>query len=166
VSNQSVGLTVGLMLVGGSPGSTAGGVKTTTVALLALLMVARLKGARYVSVWQRSVSWDMVHNATSLVVGAISILALAILLLLVTEPTNHDAERSDFVRLVFEAHSAFGTVGLSMNKSPELTPAGRLIISALMFIGRVGPLGLAAAMVFRRGRGPDARYGYDDVVVG
>ena len=166
VSNPSVALTVALMLVGGSPGSTAGGVKTTTAALLALLVVARLRGARNVSVWRRTVPWDTVHNATSLVVGAITILAIGIFLLLMTEPANGGAERSDFVRLVFEAHSAFGTVGLSMNKSTELTPAGRLIVSALMFVGRVGPLGLTAAMVFRRGHGPDARYGFDEVVVG
>jgi trk system potassium uptake protein TrkH len=166
VSNPSVALTVAMMLVGGSPGGAAGGVKTTTAALLALLVIARLRGARHVSIWRRTLPWDTVHNATSLVVGAITILALAIFLLLMTEPANGGAERSDFVRLVFEAHSAFGTVGLSMNKSAELTPAGRLLISALMFVGRVGPLGLTAAMVFRRGHGPDARYGFDEVAVG
>jgi hypothetical protein len=53
-----------------------------------------------------------------------------------------------------------------MNRSAELTPMGRLIISALMFVGRVGPLGLTAAMVLGRGHGPDARYGFDDVAVG
>jgi len=166
VSNPSVALTVALMLVGGSPGGTAGGVKTTTAALLALLVAARLRGDRHVSIWRRTISWDTVHNATSLVVGAITILGLAIFLLLMTEPANGGAERSDFVRLVFEAHSAFGTVGLSMNKTAELTPAGRLVVSLLMFVGRVGPLGLTAAMVFRRGHGPAARYGFDEVAVG
>jgi Trk-type K+ transport system membrane component len=53
-----------------------------------------------------------------------------------------------------------------MNKTAELTPAGRLVVSLLMFVGRVGPLGLTAAMVFRRGHGPAARYGFDEVAVG
>jgi trk system potassium uptake protein TrkH len=166
VSNPSLALTVGLMLIGGSPGSAAGGVKTTTAALLALLVVTRLRGARYVSAWGRTVPWDTVHNAASLVVGAITILAIAIFLLLMAEPAGGPGARSDFVRLVFEAHSAFGTVGLSMNKSPELSPAGRLVVSGLMFVGRVGPLGLTAAMMLRRSRGPNTRYALDEVAVG
>jgi trk system potassium uptake protein TrkH len=166
VSNSSVALTIGLMLVGGAPGSTAGGVKVTTAAVLALLVVTRLRGRRHVSAWGRTVPADTVQNATTLVVAAITILATVIFLLLLSEPPSGPAARSDFVRLVFEAHSAFGTVGLSMNKSPELTPVGRLVIASLMFMGRVGPLGLWAALALRRGRGAAHRYALDDVAVG
>jgi len=154
------------MLVGGSPGGTAGGVKTTTAALLVLLFIARLRGHRRVSVWRRTVPDETVQNATSLLVGAIAILATAIFLLLLTEPSGIGRERPDFTRLVFEAHSAFGTVGLSMDKTPELTPAGRLIITMLMYVGRVGPLALAAAMATRREHRTPYRFGHGQVAIG
>ncbi|HET7038709.1 MAG TPA: potassium transporter TrkG, partial [Gemmatimonadales bacterium] len=159
-------LTVGLMLVGGSPGGTAGGIKTTTATLLVLLLVSRLRGFRQISVGGRSVEDDSVQAAAGLVVGAVSILGLAIMALLLTEAGQPAVQRESFAQLVFEAHSAFGTVGLSMGKTADLTPAGRIVITALMFIGRVGPLSLAAAMAFAGERRAGFRYAYDEVAVG
>lgn len=166
VSNPSMTLTAGLMVVGGSPGGTAGGVKTTTAALLALLLISRLRGYRRVSVWGRSVEDEAVQTAAGLVVGAVTILALAILALLLTEAGAVAVHRENFAQLVFEAHSAFGTVGLSMGKTAELTPVGRVVITVLMFVGRVGPLSLAAAMAFAGERRAAFRYAYDEVAVG
>jgi trk system potassium uptake protein TrkH len=166
VTNPSMALTVGLMLIGGSPGGTAGGIKTTTALLLVLVLVSRVRGAREVSAWGRSVPPDVVQTAAGLVVGAIAILAVAILALLLTEAGEVARHRESFAQLVFEAHSAFGTVGLSMGKTAELTPVGRLVITGLMFVGRVGPLSLAAAMAFAAERRPPFRYAYDEVVVG
>ena len=77
-----------------------------------------------------------------------------------------DTDRGRFVRLVFEAQSALGTVGLSMNMSGELTPAGRLLIVALMFIGRVGPLALLESMARRSRRKQPYRLGREDILVG
>ncbi len=71
-----------------------------------------------------------------------------------------------FLKYLFEAYSAFGTVGLSMGVTPSLSTAGRWIIILLMFIGRVGPLTFAAALTMRRRRTPQFRYAYEDVVVG
>jgi len=166
VSDQSMALTVGLMLVGGAPGGTAGGVKVTTVALLALLLVSRLRGRRTVSAWGRSVQDDAVHSAAGLVVGAIALLALAIAVLLLTEAGGMAGHREHFTQLVFEAHSAFGTVGLSMGKTADLSPMGRLVITGLMFVGRVGPLSLAAAMAVAGERRVGFRYAYEEVAVG
>lgn len=165
VSNPSLVLTVGLMVIGGSPGSTAGGVKTTTFALLLLLFVARLRGARAVTLFGRTVPDETVQRATALTVGAIALLGVVILLLMITERAGVVTDRTEFSRIVFEAHSAFGTVGLSMGETPRLSAAGRLILTGVMFVGRVGPLALAAAMA-ATGRRVRYRYAREDVVVG
>jgi trk system potassium uptake protein TrkH len=166
VSNASYALTLALMFVGGSPGGTAGGVKTTTASVLLLLLVARLRGRRHVPVGGRSVREDVIQAAAGLIVGAMVIVSAGVFALLLTEPTVAAADRSGLAQLVFEAFSAFGTVGLSMNKTPELTTGGRIVITLLMFIGRVGPLSLAAAMTVARERRAAYRYAYDDVAVG
>jgi trk system potassium uptake protein TrkH len=166
ISDPGLVLTVALMYVGGAPGSTAGGIKVTTAALLVLAFWARLRGRAEVAVGRRTVRGETVASATSLAVGAIGILATAIFLLLVVEHAAIAGDRTDLVRLVFEAHSAFGTVGLSMGRTADLTPAGRVIITLLMFVGRVGPVSLAAAMAVRAGRRAAYRYSYDEVAVG
>jgi trk system potassium uptake protein TrkH len=166
ISNSSLAFTIGLMFVGGSPGSTAGGIKTTSAALLVLVLVSRLRGHRQLSIGGRSVREDAVQGAVSLAVGAVAILAVAVFLLLLAEAAHGPGDRSDLARLAFESTSAFGTVGLSMNRTGALSGAGRLIITLLMFIGRVGPLGMTAAMVFARERGAPFRYAFDEVAVG
>jgi trk system potassium uptake protein TrkH len=166
ISDPSLALTVALMYVGGAPGSTAGGIKVTTAALLVLALWARLRGRGQVAVGGRTVRDEMVGNAAGLAVGAIGILATAIFLLLVVEHAAESTDRTDLIKLVFEAHSAFGTVGLSMNRTADLSPAGRVIITLLMFVGRVGPLALAAAMATRGVGQAKYRYAYDEVAVG
>jgi trk system potassium uptake protein TrkH len=166
ISDPGLALTIALMYVGGAPGSTAGGIKVTTAALLALAFWARLRGHPSVSVGNRTIRDDAIGGAASLAVGAIGILATAILLLLVVEHTAGTSDRTDLIRLVFEAHSAFGTVGLSMNRTHLLTPTGRVIITLLMFVGRVGPLALAAALATRGIGRARFRYAYDEVAVG
>jgi trk system potassium uptake protein len=165
VSNASLFVTIVLMVIGGSPGSMAGGIKTVSLAVLVLLLAARLRGDRHVHAFHRTIPPGTVARAASLAIGGIAILGSAVFLLLVTETALDPAEdRGRFVRLVFEAHSAFGTVGLSMGATPELSVAGRLIVTALMFLGRVGPAAVVAAMftagVRRRAR---YRFGEEDV---
>lgn len=166
VSNPSLALTVALMIIGGAPGSTAGGLKVTSAALLVLGFWARLRGNEHVSFGGRTIREGAVGRAAALGVAGITILAFATFLLLLVEPVAASQDRSDFVRIVFEVHSAFGTVGLSMNKTGEVTAAGRIVLIALMFVGRVGPLALAAAMAARHGPGAPYRYAYDEVTVG
>ena len=168
LSNPSVLLTIALMWVGGSPGSTAGGVKTTTVALIALLFLARLRGRGEVTIANRSVPDATVQRAVGLAAGGLVILVLAAFTLSWTElPEPADEQdRAHFVRLLFEAQSALGTVGLSMGVTDELTPGGRLVIVALMFLGRVGPLAVLEAMARRSAGRVRYRLGREDVLVG
>jgi trk system potassium uptake protein TrkH len=160
-------LTVLLMFVGGSPGSTAGGVKTTTMALLGLLALSRLRGLEATSFAGRSVPEETERRAVGLVVLAALAVTAGIFLLTTTEEAAGPAVTDPFLRYTFEAFSAFNTVGLSMNLTPTLSTGGRWIILVLMFVGRVGPLTAAAALTrSRRLRASTFRYAYEDVEVG
>lgn len=167
LSNESLFLTILLMAVGGSPGSTAGGLKTVTIALLLLALWARFRGDGRVMVFGRSIPQETIGRAASVVVGGVLILGVTVFLLLMAERSLGEVDRTAFAHLVFEAHSAFGTVGLSMGATPELSPAGRLLLVVVMLLGRVGPLAAAAAMVSaRQRRRLDFRYSEEDVVLG
>jgi len=167
-TNASLILTLLLMLIGGSPGSTAGGLKTTTVAVLLLLLWTRLRGRQETSVFGRTIPRDTAERSAGIVVGSLVLLGACVFILLLTEyPLETELDRVRFLSLVFEAHSAFGTVGLSMGATPDLTTAGRLLIVFLMFVGRVGPLAIASSMAMPRVRhSPQYRYAHEDVVVG
>ena len=155
--------TMVLMVIGGAPGSTAGGVKVTTIALLLILARARLQGRPSVSAFHRTIPEETLGRAVGLLVITSVVLVGAIFILIGVDPraTSHDA----FVRYMFEAVSAFGTVGLSMNLTPELSPEARLLIVALMFTGRVGVLTVAAALMLER-RALPFRYAKEDVAIG
>ncbi|HLV24746.1 MAG TPA: potassium transporter TrkG [Gemmatimonadales bacterium] len=156
-----------LMFIGGAPASTAGGIKITTAMLIFALMVSRLRGRDHVSAWNRSVPAETIDRAVGLTVLAGTTLILALFLLIAIEApaaTEAGADQA-FINLAFEATSALGTVGLSMNTTPTLSEAGRLILVALMFIGRVGLLSVGAAIALGPHR-QHFRYAYEDVAVG
>ena len=148
-----------LMFVGGNPGSTAGGIKTTTVAVLVLTALAVARGRGDPVAFGRTLGGALVARSAALATGAVAIVAAAILVLSFTDPDV------PFGALAFEATSAFGTVGLSMGATGALSEAGRLVVVLLMVVGRVGLLtvGLAvAAAPLDHVR----RYPREDVVVG
>lgn len=147
------------MFVGASPSSTGGGIKTTTLGVLFMSVRASLLGRPTVEVGRRTIPQEVVTRAIAIVSIASAVLVAGLTLLVVTEPTI------PLDRLLFEAVSALGTVGLSMNVTPELSTAGRVIIIALMFIGRVGPLTIALA-VGQRDQSRAFRYPEARLVVG
>jgi trk system potassium uptake protein TrkH len=167
VTNASLILTMILMAVGGSPGSTAGGIKTISLALVVLLLGARLRGRRHVAAFDRTIPWGTVHRSVGLVIGGAAVCALGAFGLVTIEGLAHDpTDRVGLLRLLFETISAFGTVGLSMGATPELSAPGRLLVVALMFLGRVGPAAVVAAMfTARRVSRAEVRYGHEDVVL-
>lgn len=168
-SDSSGFLTILLMSIGGSPGSTAGGLKTTTFALIGLLAWSRFRGYEVTTLWNRTVPEETVQRAVGLFAVAFGFVTVVILVLTSTEvgAVTHDAAGGRFLVVMFEAVSAFNTVGLSMGLSGELTPAGRVITALLMFVGRVGPLTFAAALATRRRPVPGGfRYAQEDVVIG
>ncbi|MEW6357640.1 MAG: TrkH family potassium uptake protein [Planctomycetota bacterium] len=132
-----------LMFIGGSPGSTAGGIKTTTMVLLFLTMLTAARGKGRVTCWGHTVPTETIWRAVGITVVASFALALCIMLLLAPASTIPGAPYTSFNDIMFEAFSAFGTVGLSTGLTPYLSILGKLLIILLMFLGRVGPLTLA-----------------------
>lgn len=130
-----------LMLVGGSPASCAGGIKTTTLRVLWGFAVAQIKGRRQVVVAGAAVDTVSFNKAIALVVCSTGLLAAAILGLLFLEAgvSPHGTARSMLLELIFEAVSAFGTVGLSTGITASLTPVSKMVLIGLMFVGRLGP---------------------------
>lgn len=155
-------LTIMLMTVGGSPGSTAGGVKTTTLALMGLLAWSRLRGSEATNCCGRSVPEETTSRAVGLFVIAIGFSIASVFLLSATE----QAPARGLTELMFEVSSAVNTVGLSMGLTGKLTVAGRWVIILMMFLGRVGLLTLAATLTVSRSQTARFRYAYEDVVVG
>jgi len=125
-----------LMFIGASPGSTGGGIKTSTFAVLLLAVRSMIIGRDEVEVFGRTIRKTTVYKAISIVAISFFILVFMFLLLLATQ-------KEDFLSLLFEAVSAFGTVGLSTGITAGLTDLGKVLIIVLMFVGRVGPLSLA-----------------------
>ncbi len=162
-------LTILLMAIGGSPGSTAGGIKTTTIALIGLLAWSRFRGREITNLWGRSVPEETIQRAIALFVVAFGVLTAAILAYITFEigSATHNEAAAGFLPYMFEAASAFNTVGLSMGVTGDLSTAGRWLTIVLMFVGRVGPLTFAAAIALSRpSPSGEFRYAYEDVVVG
>lgn len=140
-------LLVILMFIGGSPGSCAGGIKTTTFALWVAKLASRLGGAKGPRLFGRYIPGEITRRVSTIIGLAMAWNLVGVLLLLATEGTRPGVGMHD---VVFEQISAFGTVGLSTGLTPELSIVGRLWIIVTMFVGRLGPLTLALSMFTRR----------------
>ncbi len=137
-------LGLGFMFVGGSPGSMAGGIKTVTAAVLAATAWAALTRRENVELFRRRIDARTSGIALMLTLLAGATVAAGLLALMFTEFHSDSAHTpAHWLGLAFEAVSAFGTTGLSAGVTPLLTPAGKMVVMALMFAGRVGPLMLA-----------------------
>jgi trk system potassium uptake protein TrkH len=133
-----------LMFIGGSPGSTAGGIKTVTFLVIIMVVYATLLKKRNVEIFKRSVRPVVVGRAITVTVLFAAVLLFGTLLLSLTESENGFTVED----IMFETASALGTVGLSTGITPDLTTMGKLIIIATMLIGRLGPLTLLASLMF------------------
>ena len=136
-----------LMMVGASPASTGGGVKTTTVAALALLLLSVVKGEGEVNVSHRRLSGDTVRRALAVAALFLSVLLLGTLAIALIEDG-----RFSLADVLFECSSAMGTVGVSAIGTPNLSAASRTLLMPMMFLGRVGPLTLAVGVARRQGK--------------
>ena len=129
-----------LMFVGGSTGSTAGGIKTSTFTLVLLSAYSTIRGKKNLEVFRQRIPWDLLNRAFSVFLFSASFILGGIFLLTITDP------QLELRQLAFEEVSAFCTVGLSTGITADLSTAGRIIIMASMFIGRIGTLTLAFAL--------------------
>jgi trk system potassium uptake protein TrkH len=147
-----------LMFIGGSPGGTAGGIKTVTLAVVITAVIATLRKRDEVEMFGRSVRLVIVRRAITITVLFTVVLFAGTLALSVTERANGFS----MLDVMFETSSALGTVGLSTGITPALTTGGKLIITVVMLIGRLGPLTLLASVTFNL---KPARYSYPDEAI-
>ncbi len=148
-----------LMIIGGAPGSTAGGMKVTTLAVLVLSVVATLRRREETEAFGRAISDTLVRRAGTLGLCYAALITTITLLLTFTES-------APFEVIVFEAVSGCTTTGLSLGLTQELTPAGRTVMIAAMFLGRVGPLTLLAALMLGASVRRPYAYAHDSVLLG
>ena len=148
MANETLFMLCILMFIGACPGSCGGGVKTTTVAGLAVLGISRLRGFSRPQVFRRTLTEASMSKATSVVMVSAAVITLAVMVFMISElgGISHTQTKGRFLELFFETISAFGTVGLSTGITDTLTPFGRITISALMFIGRLGPMVIGLAV--------------------
>jgi len=146
------------MFIGASPGSTGGGLKTTTFGALAVAVWSTAKGKTSAEVFHRRIGQEQINKSVAILLMASSLVVTVSLLLSITE-------NADFLVVLFETTSAFGTVGLSMGLTPELTSAGRILIILTMFLGRVGLLTAVFALAQRRRKIP-LHYPEEKIMVG
>ncbi|MFC6180118.1 TrkH family potassium uptake protein [Lactiplantibacillus daowaiensis] len=152
-----------LMFVGGTPGSTAGGIKTTTFGILMFQSIAQLRGKQDVEFSHRRFSQANISRALLLIFLASIVITVATLILTQTE---HIPKEFGLEYIVFEVLSAFGTVGLSLGLTPHLTVIGKLIIMLLMFIGRVGIFTSLYSLSKRQAKVNLIRYPEENILIG
>lgn len=147
-----------LMFVGASPGSTGGGIKTTTLGVIFLSIITQMRGRRNANFLGRAIPLDVISKAFS-IFSLFSLVLLADLMLLCV------TERASFLQILFECASALGNTGLSMGITSQLSEAGKFALSITMFIGRVGPLTLGLAILGRKNHSA-YKYPEESVFVG
>ena len=151
-----------LMMIGASPASTGGGMKTTTVAVFGLLMLSVVKGESEVNIARRRLSDDLARRALAVVALFMSMLIVGTLAVSLIEDG-----RFSLADVFFEASSAMGTVGVSAIGTPNLRPASRAVLLPMMFFGRIGPLTLAIALAKRQGRARKlSKYPEEKIMIG
>lgn len=151
-------LTIALMYVGAASGSTGGGIKVNTFAVLTVAVISSVRGRIVAMAFGRELPQDQVYRALTVALLAVGLVFGVTFLLVISEPFT-------LQQILFEVTSAFGTVGLSTGITPDLSPVGKLLIIMTMYVGRVGPLTVALALA-QRGQPTRFRYPEGRVKIG
>lgn len=154
-------LTMIFMFIGGSPASTAGGVKTVTFGIVLFTIVSQIRGKEDTEVFHRRIPRSNINRALTIIfLGLIIIISITMILSIIESGNT-------FMETLFETTSAFGTVGLSLGITPTLSTLGKILLSALMFMGRVGPFTVALALAQNTHKNQGKiRYPEDKVIIG
>lgn len=137
-------LTIILMFIGGSPGSTAGGIKTTTIGILIVTVISVIKGREDSEVFKRKFNKELVYKAFTLLFIGFTLVVIVTMLLTYTE------EGATFMSIFYETISAFGTAGLTLGLTSNLSVVGKVLIIIMMYLGRVGTLTVALSLTKKR----------------
>jgi len=166
MANETLFMLCILMFIGACPGSCGGGVKTTTIAGLAVQGISRLRGFSRPQVFRRSLTDASMSKATSVVMISAAVITLAVAVMMISELGGipHTQTRGRFLELFFETISAFGTVGLSTGITDTLSTFGRITIVVVMFIGRLGPMVIGLAV--SRERTKTFQFAEENIMIG
>jgi len=148
-----------LMFIGASSGSTGGGIKTTTFIALVLSVLSTYRSDPHVVLEGRTLPKEVIQKAWALTTSGVTLIFLIVSILSLTE-------KADFLTVLFEVTSAFGTVGLSLGITPHLTDVGKIAIILTMFIGRVGPLTLAFVLSQKKNKKAHIKYPDERIMIG
>jgi len=146
-----------LMFIGASPGSTGGGIKTTTFGVLILYALGVLKRKEYVEVFKRRIDWELINKALAIVVISIFYIVVVTTIILSIESFTTD-------KVIYEVLSAFSTTGLSMGITAGLGIISKLILVVTMFIGRLGPM--TVALAFTSNKTSSIKYPKEEILIG
>jgi trk system potassium uptake protein TrkH len=164
----TLALMIFLMFFGASPGSCGGGVKTTTLALIGAFTLSRVRRRRRVNIFKKSIPADAVNRSVSLILVSIGVIGLVLFMVLVGGSPGSDfatGRGGSFLAYFFETVSAFGTVGLSMGVTPDLSTWGKCWLILMMIIGRVGVLTFSYIIV-GTGAGNGIEYSEESIMIG
>jgi trk system potassium uptake protein TrkH len=153
LANPTLLVLMVLMFIGASPGSTGGGIKTTSFSLMMLMIWNKIKGQDEVNVFNRTIPREILNRTVAVIIASMLIVFIVVsFLLFANQDTGVAAKNSrhNFVLYLFEAISAFGTVGLSLGITAELSAMQKSAVIILMFVGRIGPITLAYAWYSRK----------------
>lgn len=154
-----------LMIIGGSPAGTAGGIKTVTIGIILVAMVSGLRGRRRLEAFGRTLPLDALQKALTVAVTFLLVVVLATFVLYFTESGN--PFEHTLLDLFYEVSSAAGTVGLTTGITPHLSIAGRLVAILCMYLGRIGPVTAVIALSIRLKKGVDSlHYPSENVIIG
>lgn len=164
----SILMIIMLMVIGASPGSTGGGIKTTSFAIIVMAIVSRIRGKARVDIFRRTVALDSVIRAISIFILAVLLIFAATVMIMLFESGFHPTQsaRGSELDYLFEVVSAFGTVGLSLGITPLLHTPGKLILIVMMIIGRVGLLTMFYVVARRESAAPGLVYSEENVMIG
>ncbi len=166
IPSSSLFIMTMLMFVGGSPGSCAGGIKTTTFSGFLILVKDLFFGRHRKRIFERKLTGETKEKIKSVIILAVSTVIFSFTILLFTETSILTSCKEGFRNVLFEVVSAFGTVGLSTGITSHLSPIGKLVIIVDMFFGRVGPLAIVTTLQFGRRKEKKIDYPEQKIMIG
>lgn len=159
MTNAGIFLTIILMFIGGAPGSTAGGIKVTTVGVLLMTVLSIVKGREDTEIYKKRITKDTVYKSLAITTIGLGLVIIVTMILSITEP------RATLEYLLYEATSAFGTVGMTLGLTTKLSFLGKIIVAFTMYCGRLGPLTVFLALT-KRAKSNKIKYPEEKILVG
>lgn len=159
MTNAGNFLTIILMFIGGSPGSTAGGIKTTTIGVLLVTVICVIRGRDDAEAFKKRFPKELIYKAFTLFfIGGFLVIGATMLL-------SYTEQGASFLSLLYETTSAFATVGLTVGLTQQLTEVGKVLIMIMMYLGRVGPLTVVLSLM-RNKKNNGVRYPEGKILIG